>query len=61
MITDHISFIENVANRKLDESSEITDPEKVSTYDTVVFEGPPKTEQKVESLTFPVPIMMSIY
>lgn len=44
---DHISFIENVANRKLDESSEITDPEKVSTYDTVVFEGPPKTEQKM--------------
>ena len=32
---DHISFIENVANRKLDDSSSITDPSKVSTYDTV--------------------------
>ena len=32
---DHISFIENVANRKLDDSSSITDASKVSTYDTV--------------------------
>jgi len=44
---DHISFIENVAERKLADDSPITDPSKVETYDTVVFEGPPKTEQKM--------------
>jgi len=42
---DHISFIENVSKRKIDESSPISDPEKVELCDMVIFEGPPKTEQ----------------
>ena len=31
--------------RKLHSSSKITDPNQVKEYDTVVFEGPPMTEQ----------------
>lgn len=42
---NHISFVENVPMRQLSPESPITDPGKCKVYDTVVFEGPPKTEQ----------------
>ena len=45
--SDHISFFENVANRPLDPSSAITDASRTKVGDTVVFTGPPKTEQKL--------------
>lgn len=44
---DHISFAENVKIRKLHETSAITDPDAAKVGDTVVFTGPPKTDQKL--------------
>lgn len=43
---DHVSFIDNVRRRKVDRSSLITG-EKAKTYDTIIFEGTPKIEQKL--------------
>jgi len=43
--SDHVSFIDTVHLRKLHSDSKIQEPDKCNLYDTVVFEGPPKTEQ----------------
>ncbi|XP_067124385.1 nicotinamidase isoform X1 [Centruroides vittatus] len=43
---DHVSFIENISKRKVDCSSLVTG-EKAKTFDTVIFEGTPKIEQKL--------------
>lgn len=43
---DHISFIDNVGNRKLDASSKVS-ADEAQLMDTVVFEGPPLTEQQL--------------
>lgn len=43
--SDHLSFVDNVKKRQLHETSLIQDPDKASVYDTVVFTGPPLTEQ----------------
>jgi len=43
--SDHLSFDDNVTLRKLHESSPIQDATKAKTSDTVVFAGPPVTEQ----------------
>ncbi|TRY73869.1 hypothetical protein TCAL_05063 [Tigriopus californicus] len=43
--SDHLSFVDNVKLRQLHETSLIQDPDKASMYDTVVFTGPPLTEQ----------------
>lgn len=42
-----MSFLDNVHQRKLHESSPIKDPDKVDLYDTVVFEGDPPILQKL--------------
>jgi len=44
---DHISFVENVGMRPLDPSSSKTVASQCTVGDTVVFTGPPKTEQKL--------------
>ncbi|CAG7726422.1 unnamed protein product [Allacma fusca] len=44
---NHVSFIDNVTQRKLHESSEIRDSKDAKTYDTVTFEGPPPFRQKL--------------
>ena len=43
--TDHVSFIDNIHLRQLDPDSKIQDHTKAELYQTVVFTGPPKTEQ----------------
>jgi exosome complex component RRP4 len=47
---DHISFYENLDKRKfkpIDNHSETESKNVVQVYDTVIFEGPPQTEQKL--------------
>ncbi|XP_059081883.1 nicotinamidase-like isoform X1 [Tigriopus californicus] len=44
---DHLSFVDNVHLRKFHASSKIQDPSRVKEMDTVVFEGPPMTEQRL--------------
>ena len=43
--SDHVSFIDNIHLRQLDPDSKIQDASKAELYQTVVFTGPPKTEQ----------------
>jgi len=42
---DHVSFVDTVHLRKFHADSKIQEADKCGVYDTVVFEGPPKTEQ----------------
>ncbi|KAK6636893.1 hypothetical protein RUM43_010557 [Polyplax serrata] len=44
--TDHVSFIDNLPNRKLHSSSLVT-ADKAQLYDTVTFEGPPLMKQRL--------------
>lgn len=44
---NHVSFYDNVALRKLHSSSSVKTPEEAKLFDTVIFEGPPKMEQKL--------------
>ncbi|KAJ1520528.1 hypothetical protein ONE63_003649 [Megalurothrips usitatus] len=44
--SDHVSFIDNLPYRKLDDSSPIK-AEDAKTYDTVVFAGPPLMKQRL--------------
>ena len=43
--SDHVSFIDNIHLHTLDPDSKIQDHTKAELYQTVVFSGPPKTEQ----------------
>ncbi|XP_035701307.1 nicotinamidase [Folsomia candida] len=42
---NHISFLDNINQRKLHFSSKIPNPDDAKLYDTVTFEGPPVMEQ----------------
>lgn len=44
---NHVSFYDNVALRKLHSSSGVKTPAEAQLFDTVIFEGPPKMEQKL--------------
>lgn len=43
--SDHVSFVDTVHLRKFHSDSKIQEADKCNIYDTVVFEGPPRTEQ----------------
>ena len=43
--SDHVSFIDNIQLRSLAADSAVQDAEKAELYQTVVFSGPPRTEQ----------------
>ena len=43
--SDHVSFIDNIQMRTLAPDSAVQDPSKAELYQTVVFTGPPRTEQ----------------
>ena len=43
--SDHVSFIDNIHLRELHPDSKVQDHTKAELYQTVVFSGPPKTEQ----------------
>ena len=47
--SDHVSFIDNIHLRELHSESKIQDHTKAELYQTVVFSGPPKTEQVCQS------------
>lgn len=44
--SDHISFIDNIKTRQLDESSAV-DADSAQVFDTVVFRGPPLIKQRL--------------
>ncbi|KAJ9582057.1 hypothetical protein L9F63_003640, partial [Diploptera punctata] len=44
--SDHVSFIDNVRNRKVHSSSPVK-VDDAKTYDTVIFEGPPLMKQRL--------------
>ncbi|KAJ4428105.1 hypothetical protein ANN_24119 [Periplaneta americana] len=44
--SDHVSFIDNLSQRKLDASSPVSAAD-AKTYDTVIFEGPPPMKQRL--------------
>ncbi|XP_022202218.1 nicotinamidase [Nilaparvata lugens] len=44
--TDHVSFIDNISQRKVHSSSAVS-AEDAQTYDTVIFEGPPLMNQRL--------------
>lgn len=44
--SDHVSFIDNIKKRPLDETSEL-DADTAQVYDTVVFAGPPPMKQRM--------------
>ncbi|OXA52901.1 nicotinamidase [Folsomia candida] len=44
---NHISFLDNINQRKLHFSSKIPNPDDAKLYDTVTFEGPPVMEQRL--------------
>ena len=43
--SDHVSFIDNLQLREFHPDSKVQDKAKAELYQTVVFSGPPKTEQ----------------
>ena len=43
--SDHVSFIDNIHMRQLHPDSKIQDPGAAELFQTVIFTGPPKTEQ----------------
>ncbi|XP_022244231.1 uncharacterized protein LOC106461530 [Limulus polyphemus] len=43
---DHVSFIDNLKQRKVHADSKVS-AEDAKLFDTVIFEGPPRTEQKL--------------
>ena len=43
--SDHVSFIDNVELRTLAPDSAVQEASKAELYQTVVFSGPPRTEQ----------------
>lgn len=44
--SDHVSFIDNLPQRKVHSSSPVSS-EEAKTYDTVIFEGPPLMKQRL--------------
>ncbi|XP_047102120.1 uncharacterized protein LOC124721279 isoform X1 [Schistocerca piceifrons] len=44
--SDHVSFIDNLSQRKVHPSSPVS-AEEAQTYDTVIFEGPPLMKQRL--------------
>lgn len=44
--SDHVSFIDNLPQRKV-HSSSLVSAEEAKTYDTVIFEGPPLMKQRL--------------